>query len=93
MSAGRRTLDSGASLPCHSQEDGTFTSDRVTVGDGCTIGVGALVHYGATVGDGAVVAADSFVMEGERVPPGTRWAGNPAREVAAAQQAAVAVPH
>lgn len=77
------TLNLGAALQCHSQEDGTFKSDHITVGSGCTVGVGVLVHYGSTVGDGAVIAADSFVMKGEQVAPGTRWAGNPAREVAA----------
>jgi non-ribosomal peptide synthetase-like protein len=73
------TLNSGSVLQCHSQEDGTFKSDRVALGDGCTLGVGAFVHYGVTVGDGAVLAADSFLMKGETVPGHTRWLGNPAR--------------
>ncbi|GGY14411.1 hypothetical protein GCM10010358_78190 [Streptomyces minutiscleroticus] len=85
------TLNHGVVLHCHSQEDGTFKSDRITVGDGCTIGVGALVHYGSTVGDGAVIGADSFLMKGEQVTPGTRWAGNPARELAP-RPAKAAVP-
>ncbi|WP_320772926.1 Pls/PosA family non-ribosomal peptide synthetase [Streptomyces sp. CRN 30] len=86
------TLNLGSALQCHSQEDGTFKSDRITVGDGCTIGVGALVHYGSSVGDGAVVAADSFLMKGEQVAPGTRWAGNPARELPVARPAGITVP-
>ncbi|MET9521138.1 Pls/PosA family non-ribosomal peptide synthetase [Streptomyces coeruleorubidus] len=73
------TLNSGSVLQCHSQEDGTFKSDRSALGAGCTLGVGALVHYGVTVGDGAVLAADSFLMKGETVPENARWAGNPAR--------------
>ncbi|MFH9004795.1 Pls/PosA family non-ribosomal peptide synthetase [Streptomyces afghaniensis] len=73
------TLNSGSVLQCHSQEDGTFKSDRSALGAGCTVGVGALVHYGVTVGDGAVLAADSFLMKGETVPENARWAGNPAR--------------
>ena len=28
-----------------------------------------------------LLEADSFLMKGEQVPPGTRWAGNPAMEV------------
>jgi non-ribosomal peptide synthetase-like protein len=68
-------------IQCHSQEDGTFKSERSTLGAGSTIGVGALVHYGVTMGDGSVLAADSFLMKGEYVPPRARWAGNPAREV------------
>ncbi|MFJ8590638.1 Pls/PosA family non-ribosomal peptide synthetase [Streptomyces sp. NPDC093598] len=72
------TLNSGSVLQCHSQEDGTFKSDRSSLGARCTLGVGALVHYGVTVGDGAVLAADSFLMKGETVPEHTRWTGNPA---------------
>ncbi|HZA51128.1 MAG TPA: Pls/PosA family non-ribosomal peptide synthetase, partial [Myxococcaceae bacterium] len=68
-------------VQCHSQEDGTFKSDKTAIGAGCTIGVGAFVHYGVTMGDGAVLASDSFLMKGEDVPPRSRWGGNPAREM------------
>src|SRR2546421_324035 len=67
-------------IQCHSLEDGTFKSDRSTLGAGCTLGVGALVHYGVTMGDGSLLAADSFLMKGEEVPAHARWGGNPARE-------------
>ncbi|GAA2274714.1 hypothetical protein GCM10010145_51630 [Streptomyces ruber] len=83
------TLNNGAALQCHSQEDGTFKSDRITLGAGCTVGISSVVHYGANLGDGAVVAADSFLMKGEQVPPGTRWAGNPARQLPAHRPADV----
>ncbi|GGL61004.1 hypothetical protein GCM10010129_00730 [Streptomyces fumigatiscleroticus] len=83
------TLNLGSVLQCHSQEDGTFKSDRITLGSGCTVGIGALVHYGSTVGDGAVIAADSFLMKGTDVPPGTRWGGNPAHELTTRSAAAV----
>ncbi|MER7482637.1 Pls/PosA family non-ribosomal peptide synthetase [Streptomyces sp. NPDC126510] len=73
------TLNSGSVIQCHSQEDGTFKSDRSTIGSGCTLGVGAFVHYGVTVGDGAVLAPDSFLMKGEVIPQDARWGGNPAR--------------
>ncbi|WP_217168121.1 Pls/PosA family non-ribosomal peptide synthetase [Streptomyces sp. AC512_CC834] len=75
------TLNAGSAVQCHSQEDGTFKSDRSAIGAGCTLGVGALVHYGVTVGDGAVLAADVFLMKGETVPEHARWTGNPARPV------------
>ena len=75
------TLNVGSKIQCHSQEDGTFKSDRSTIGAGCTLGVGALVHYGVTMGDGAVLAPGSFLMKGEEVPPQAQWGGNPAREI------------
>ncbi|MFE9926934.1 Pls/PosA family non-ribosomal peptide synthetase [Streptomyces sp. NPDC005774] len=75
------TLNAGSKIQCHSQEDGTFKSDRSTIGDGCTIGVGSHVHYGVTMGDGSVLAPDSFLMKGEEVPQHARWGGNPATEM------------
>jgi non-ribosomal peptide synthetase-like protein len=74
-------LNAASTIQTHSQEDGTFKSDRSTLGAGCTLGVGAIVHYGVTMGDGSVLAADSFLMKGEWVPAGARWGGNPAREM------------
>ncbi len=75
------TLNAGSVIHTHSQEDGTFKSDRITIGAGCTLGIGALVHYGVTMGDGAMLAPDSFLMKGEEMPPHARWGGNPAREM------------
>ncbi|AOR30425.1 peptide synthetase [Streptomyces fodineus] len=72
------TLNAGSKIQCHSQEDGTFKSDRTTLGAGCTLGVGAHVHYGVTMGDGSVLAPDSFLMKGEEVPRNAQWGGNPA---------------
>jgi non-ribosomal peptide synthetase-like protein len=74
------TLNAGSVIQCHSQEDGTFKSDRITIGARCTVGIGAFIHYGVTMGDGAVLAPDSFLMKGEEVPPHARWGGNPAGE-------------
>ncbi len=74
-------LNLASMVQAHSQEDGAFKSDHITVGSGCTVGVGALVHYGVTMGDGAVLAADSFLMKGEQVPPHAHWGGNPAEEM------------
>jgi non-ribosomal peptide synthetase-like protein len=74
-------LNAGSKIQCHSQEDGTFKSDRSAIGAGCTLGIGAMVHYGVTVGDGSVLAPDSFLMKGEEVPARARWGGNPAREM------------
>jgi non-ribosomal peptide synthetase-like protein len=75
-------FNAGTIIQPHSQEDGAFKSDRITLGSGCTVGVGALVHYGVTMGDGATLAADSFLMKGEDVPAQAQWGGNPARDMA-----------
>ncbi|MEU5082069.1 MULTISPECIES: Pls/PosA family non-ribosomal peptide synthetase [Streptomyces] len=72
------TLNVGSKIQCHSQEDGTFKSDGITLGARCTLGVAAHVHYGVTMGEGSVLAPDSFLMKGEEVPPGAHWGGNPA---------------
>jgi non-ribosomal peptide synthetase-like protein len=74
-------LNAGSKIQCHSQEDGTFKSDRSTLGAGCTLGVGAFVHYGVTMGDGSVLAPDSFLMKGEEIPQHAQWGGNPARGI------------
>jgi non-ribosomal peptide synthetase-like protein len=74
-------LNAGTKIQCHSQEDGTFKSDRTVIGNGCTVGVGAMVHYGVTMGERSVLAPDSFLMKGEEIPPHARWGGNPAREM------------
>ena len=72
------TLNAGSILQGHSLEDGTFKSGYITIGARCTVGTGAFIHYGVELGDGAVLDADSFLMKGEHVPPGTWWRGNPA---------------
>ncbi|MGW1559867.1 Pls/PosA family non-ribosomal peptide synthetase [Streptomyces sp. NPDC002144] len=72
------TLAAHTKVQAHSQEDGTFKSDHITIAAGCTLGTGALVHYGVSMGDGAVLAPDSFLMKGEEMPAGARWGGNPA---------------
>jgi non-ribosomal peptide synthetase-like protein len=77
------TLNAGSILQSHSLEDGTFKSDHIVVGDRCTIGTGAFMHYGIVMGDDAVLDADSFLMKGEHVPPGSRWQGNPAADARA----------
>jgi len=75
------TLNANSTIQCHSQEDYTFKSDRITIGAGCTLGVGAFVLYGVTMCEAAVLAPDSFLMKGEEIPQRARWGGNPAREI------------
>ena len=77
------TLNAGSTVQCHSLEEGVFKLDRIELGAGCTLGVQTFVHYGVRVGEGATVDADSFLMKGEEVPPGTVWRGNPAGQIRA----------
>jgi non-ribosomal peptide synthetase-like protein len=86
------TFNAGSVIQPHSQEDGTFKSDRVTIGDGCTLGPGALVHYGVTMGAGSDLAIDSFLMKGAVVAPDSRWGDNPAREIGDDDRAKAALP-
>jgi non-ribosomal peptide synthetase-like protein len=84
------TFNLSSNIQCHSQEDGTFKSERATIGAGCTLGVNAFVHYGTTIGDGAVLEGHSFLMKGEEVPADARWRGNPATELRAGHERAAA---
>ncbi|WP_207936350.1 Pls/PosA family non-ribosomal peptide synthetase [Actinomadura sp. KC216] len=72
------TLNAGSVIQCHSLEEGVFKSGRTRIGAGSTLGVESFVHYDVTMGERAVLDADSFLMKGEKVPPGARWVGNPA---------------
>ena len=74
-------LNHGAALQCHSLEDGTFKSDLIAVGDRCTLSTNAFAHYATTIADDGVLEADAFLMKGSRIEAGTRWWGNPAREI------------
>ncbi len=73
-------LNDGCVIQPHSQEDGTFKADRITIGSGCTVGISAQVHYGVTMGDGSSLGPHSFLMKGEDVPPNAHWGMNPATE-------------
>ncbi|WP_433287617.1 Pls/PosA family non-ribosomal peptide synthetase [Pseudonocardia sp. CA-142604] len=68
-------------LQGHSQEDGAFKSEYITIGSRVTLGPGAWVNYGVTVGDDVCVEPHSYVMKGEEIPSGACWSGNPAVEV------------
>jgi len=49
------------------------------VGDDALIGIGATVLSRCVVGEAALIAAGAVVLEGTCIPPGTLWAGCPAR--------------
>ena len=81
-------LNAHSIIQSHSLEEGVYKSDFIRIGRGASVGVSTLVHYGVTMEEGAILDADSFLMKGETAPAGSRWRGNPAQMVGAAQSAA-----
>lgn len=51
------------------------------VEDDALIGIGATVLSRCVIGQGALIAAGALVLEGTHVPPGTLWAGCPAKQL------------
>lgn len=51
------------------------------VEDDALIGISATVLSRCVIGRGALVAGGAVVLEGTNVPPGTLWAGCPARQI------------
>lgn len=51
------------------------------VEDYAMIAMGATVLTGCTIGSGSLIAAGAVLLEGTTVPPGTVWAGCPARQI------------
>jgi non-ribosomal peptide synthetase-like protein len=72
-------LNENANLQTHLFQDRVMTTGTVRVGARCLIGASAVVLHDAEVQDGAALGELSLVMKGERLPPGTRWQGTPAR--------------
>ncbi len=81
-----------ACIHCTYQKAGTVIGNRVSIGHhaivhGCTlqdnvlIGMGAIIMDHAVIGSNAIIAAGAVVLEGTSVPPGTIFAGIPARKV------------
>ncbi|GGB12090.1 Uma2 family endonuclease [Puia dinghuensis] len=52
-----------------------------TIGVNCLIGMNAVIMDNADIGDGCIVGALSFVKAGEKIPPRSVVAGNPARVI------------
>ena len=71
------TVERGVVLQTHLFHDRVLSTDRVTIGAGATVGPHGVVLPAAGVGDQATVGPSSLVMRGDRLPPATRWLGNP----------------
>jgi non-ribosomal peptide synthetase-like protein len=71
------TVERGCVLQTHLFHDRVLSTAPVAVGAGATVGPHGVVLPDAAVGDGATVGPASLVVRGDRLPPATRWLGNP----------------
>ena len=85
-------VQDGAVIHCTYEKCGTTIGNRVSIGHnaivhGCTvedevlIGMGAIVMDNAHIGSRSIIAAGAVVLENTIVPPGTIYAGIPAKKV------------
>lgn len=85
-------IQDGACIHCTYEKTATIIGNNVSVGHnaivhGCTIednvlvGMGAIVMDNVHIGSGSIIAAGAVVLEGTQVPPGSIFAGVPAKKV------------
>ncbi len=85
-------IQDGAVIHCTYQRTQAIIGNNVSIGHnalvhGCTIqdnvliGMGAIVMDNAEIGSNSIIAAGAVVLEGTKVPPGTIFAGVPAKKV------------
>jgi carbonic anhydrase/acetyltransferase-like protein (isoleucine patch superfamily) len=85
-------IQDGAVIHCTYKRTQTIIGNNVSVGHnaivhGCTIadnvliGMGAIIMDRAEIGSHSIIAAGAVVTEGTLVPPGTIFAGVPAKKV------------
>ncbi|HKB56987.1 MAG TPA: Pls/PosA family non-ribosomal peptide synthetase, partial [Lacunisphaera sp.] len=82
-------LNEDCVLQTHLFEDRVLKAARLRVGPGCELGAGSVVLYDSEMADGSRLDALSLLMKGERLPPGTAWAGSPASSAGAGDQGSV----
>ena len=71
------TVNRGCVVQTHLFHDRVMTLDRVDIAAGGTLGPHSVILPAAVISPDATVGPASLVMRGERVPDGSRWAGNP----------------
>lgn len=85
-------IQDGACIHCTYQKTETIIGNNVSIGHnaivhGCTvednvlIGMGAIVMDRARIGQNSIIAAGAVVLEDTTVPPGSIYAGVPAKKV------------
>jgi len=88
----RVNIQDQACIHCTYQKAATHIGNKVSIGHhaivhGCTIhdnvliGMGAIVMDHAVIGSNSIIAAGAVVLEGTEVPPGSIFAGVPAKKV------------
>jgi carbonic anhydrase/acetyltransferase-like protein (isoleucine patch superfamily) len=88
----RVNVQDGACIHCTYEKSKTVIGNNVSIGHhaivhGCTvednvlIGMGAIVMDRSRIGSNSIIAAGSVVLEDTVVPPGTIFAGVPAKKV------------
>lgn len=88
----RVNVQDGACIHCTYKKSETVIGNNVSIGHnaivhGCTvednvlIGMGAIVMDRSRIGSGSIIAAGAVVLEDTDVPPGTIYAGVPAKKV------------
>lgn len=88
----RVNIQDGAVVHCTYQKTKTIIGNNVSIAHnaivhGCTIedevliGMGAIVMDGAIIGKNSIIGAGAIVTQNTKVPPGTVWAGNPAKYI------------
>lgn len=85
-------IQDNAVIHCTYEKNATMIGNNVSIGHsaivhGCTIednvliGMGAIVMDRAVVGSYSIIAAGAVVLEGTIIPPGSVYAGVPAKKV------------
>src|SRR4051812_6322356 len=85
-------IQDGACIHCTYQKTTVVIGNNVSIGhhaivhgcrvaDNVLIGMGAIVMDNAIIGENSIIAAGAVVLEGTEVPPGSIYAGVPAKKV------------
>jgi carbonic anhydrase/acetyltransferase-like protein (isoleucine patch superfamily) len=85
-------IQDGAVIHCTYQKTKTIIGNNVSIGhnaivhgcnvsDNVLIGMGAIVMDNCNIGENSIVAAGAVLVENTVVPPGTVWAGVPAKKI------------
>lgn len=85
-------IQDGAVVHCTYQKTITTIGNNVSIGhnaivhgcnvsDNVLIGMGAIVMDNCNIGENSIIAAGAVLVENTVVPPGTVWAGIPAKKI------------